>query len=264
MTTSMFGLDPRHHLGSRFAMPFRLRIFALPAALLLAVPAATRHDDRPLRGFTTANAKLEREWETKFRAIPEPARMREAMRRLSLRPHHVGSPYDKDNAEWLRAQYASYGFDATIERFDVLPSDADYARPRASSLPRVSPRSSKSPPLKEDPTSNQKSDDSFRRTTLIPADGDVTAPLVYVNYGVADGLRDTRTPWNDFGRRARSLAIGRYGGLVARHQAKGRVRARCCSGALIYSDPRDDGRLCRGRTYPPDRIVRRTACSAAA
>src|SRR3954469_11684297 len=96
-----------------------LRALALPAGLLLLIPAGAPEGD-VIRGFTAASSKIERDWEVKFRAIPEPARMRESMRRLSAHPHHVGSPYDKDNAEWLRAQYASYGFDATIERFDVL------------------------------------------------------------------------------------------------------------------------------------------------
>ncbi len=64
------------------------RSVALPAALLLFLPAATKHDDPPLRGFTTASAKTEREWEAKFRAIPEPARMREgqAERRIQSSP----------------------------------------------------------------------------------------------------------------------------------------------------------------------------------
>ena len=42
------------------------------------------------------------------------------MQRLSARPHHVGSPYDKDNAEWLLAQLKSYGLDAQIETFTTL------------------------------------------------------------------------------------------------------------------------------------------------
>lgn len=46
--------------------------------------------------------------------------MREAMRRLSARPHHVGSAYDRDNAEWILGQFKSYGWDAHIENFDVL------------------------------------------------------------------------------------------------------------------------------------------------
>src|SRR6185369_2797302 len=72
------------------------------------------------RGFTAESARVQREWETKFAAIPDPSRMRESMRRLSARPHHVGSPYDKENAEWLLAQFKSYGWDAHIESFDVL------------------------------------------------------------------------------------------------------------------------------------------------
>jgi len=60
------------------------------------------------------------EWETKFRAIPDPANLRAYMQRLSARPHHVGSPYDKDNAEWILAKFKEWGLDAKIESFDVL------------------------------------------------------------------------------------------------------------------------------------------------
>src|SRR5437763_16060498 len=61
-----------------------------------------------------------REWETKFRAIPDPAALRAYMQRLSAHPHHVGSPYDKDNAEWIAAKAKEWGLDAQIEVFDVL------------------------------------------------------------------------------------------------------------------------------------------------
>jgi len=95
------------------------RTLAVPAAALVLLTAAARVDG-DLRGYTAESSRIEREWEGKFRAIPEPARMREAMRRLTLRPHHVGSPYDKDNAEWLRDQFKLYGWDASIEEFQVL------------------------------------------------------------------------------------------------------------------------------------------------
>ena len=42
------------------------------------------------------------------------------MQHLSARPHNVGSPYDKENAEWILAKFQEYGFDAHIETFDVL------------------------------------------------------------------------------------------------------------------------------------------------
>src|SRR5436853_514729 len=55
-----------------------------------------------------------------FRTLPEPANIRAYMERLSARPHHVGSAYDKDNAEWILARFKEWGWDASIERFDVL------------------------------------------------------------------------------------------------------------------------------------------------
>ncbi len=223
-------------------MKLRLRAIALPATMLLAA-AAVRHDDPPLRGFTTASAKVEREWEAKFRAIPEPARMREAMRRLSLRPHHVGSPYDKDNAEWLRAQYASYGFDATIEQFDVL-----FPTPVTRVLELVAPThfSAKleEPALKEDPTSDQKSE-QLPTYNAYSADGDVTAPLVYVNYGVpADYETLERNGISVKG----AIVIARYGGSWRGIKPKVAYEHGAV-GALIYSDPKDDG-FGAGETYP--------------
>ena len=74
----------------------------------------------PLRGYSAEHSAAEVQWEQKFRQLPDAARLRENMRRLTARPHHVGSAYDKDNAEWLLAQLKSYGLDAKIEVFDAL------------------------------------------------------------------------------------------------------------------------------------------------
>ena len=219
------------------------RTIALPALLVLVLPAAVRHDDPPLRGFTTASARVQREWEAKFRAIPEPSRMREAMRRLTLRPHHLGSPYGKENAEWLRAQFESYGFDATIERFDVL-----FPTPVTRLLELVAPTPFKAkleePALREDPTSGQKSE-QLPTYNAYSADGDVTAPLVYVNYGVpADYETLDRMGVSVKG----AIVIARYGGSWRGIKPKVAYEHGAV-GALIYSDPRDDG-FGAGETYP--------------
>src|SRR5256714_7205503 len=76
--------------------------------------------DISLRGFFPQSVQAERDLEARFKTMPDPGRMREAMRRLSARPHHVGSPYDKDNAEWILRQFKSYGWDAHIEKFAAL------------------------------------------------------------------------------------------------------------------------------------------------
>src|SRR6476469_802664 len=73
-----------------------------------------------IQGYTQQSSAAERDWEKKFQDGVVADHLRESMRRLSARPHHVGSPYDKDNAEWLLTQFKSYGFDAHIETFEAL------------------------------------------------------------------------------------------------------------------------------------------------
>ncbi|HYV96000.1 MAG TPA: M28 family peptidase, partial [Gemmatimonadaceae bacterium] len=216
-------------------------VLAMLAAL--AVLPLRRAEDPPIRGFTPASSVIEREWERKFRAIPDPARLRESMRRLAARPHHVGSPYDKDNAEWLRAQYASYGFDATIERFDVL-----FPTPIERALELVGPTKFtaklEEPVVKEDPTTSQRSE-QLPTYNAYSADGDVTAPLVYVNYGIPDD-------YDELARRGISvkgaIVIARYGGSWRGIKPKVAYEHGAV-GCLIYSDPRDDG-FAAGETFP--------------
>ncbi len=215
-------------------------LFALIPLLMAAAP---RLDDPPMRGFTAESARVQRGWEAKFRAIPEPSRMREAMRRLAARPHHLGSPYGKDNAEWLRAQFESYGWEAKIERFDVL-----FPTPRVRVLELVSPTRFRAkleePILKEDPTTDQRAE-QLPTYNAYSGDGDVTAPLVYVNYGVpADYEQLERRGISVKG----AIVIARYGGSWRGIKPKVAYEHGAV-GALIYSDPRDDG-YGAGETYP--------------
>jgi N-acetylated-alpha-linked acidic dipeptidase len=191
--------------------------------------------DTPLRGFFAQSAAAERDLETRFRAMPDPARMREAMRRLSARPHHVGSPYDRENAEWILDQFKSYGWDAHIENFDVL-----FPTPVERIVELVAPTTFKAAlqetPVAGDPTSNQQPEQlpSYNAYSI---DGDVTGPLVFVNYGVP-------ADYDELAQRGISvkgaIVIAKYGGswrgikpkVAAEHGA---------IGCLIYSDPRDDG-----------------------
>ena len=70
-------------------------------------------------------------WDAKFRELPQASNMRASMERLSARPHHVGSPYDKDNAEWILARFKEWGWDAQIEIFSVLFPTPKERAPRA-------------------------------------------------------------------------------------------------------------------------------------
>src|SRR6266566_6686593 len=200
-------------------------------------------DDAPPRGFFPQSVQAERELEARFKSQPDPARMREAMRRLSARPHHVGSPYDKDNAEWILDQFKSYGWDAHIENFDVLfPTPVE--RVVELLAPTTYKASLQETALPDDPTSNQQSE-QLPSYNAYSVDGDVTGPLVFVNYGVP-------ADYEELEQRGVSvkgaIVIAKYGGswrgikpkVAAEHGAVG---------CLIYSDPRDDGYV-EGDVFP--------------
>jgi N-acetylated-alpha-linked acidic dipeptidase len=77
-------------------------------------------------------------WDAKFRAIPDAKNIGDYMKRMSARPHHLGSPYDKDNAEWILSKFKQWGWDARIETYDVL-----FPTPKERLVEMVSPRRSR-------------------------------------------------------------------------------------------------------------------------
>jgi len=205
--------------------------------------AASPETEQPLSGYSAATSRIQREWEAKFRAIPEPRNLRDYMQRLSARPHHVGSPYDKDNAEWMLAKFKEWGLDANIEVFDVL-----FPTPTIRVVELVEPTKFtaklQEPALAIDPTSNQQAE-QLPTYNAYSADGDVTAPLVYVNYGIPDDYEKLER----MGVSVKgAIVIARYGNswrgikpkVAAEHGAVG---------CLIYSDPADDGYV-QGDVFP--------------
>ncbi len=224
--------------------------------LMLLLPA--RAGEEPLQGFTPQSSASERDWESKFRAIPSADNQREDMRRLTARPHHVGSPYDKDNADWILAKFKEWGWDAHIETFQVL-----FPTPKERVVEMVEPTKFtarlQEPPVPVDPTSNQMSEQlpSYNAYSI---DGDVTAPLVFVNYGLPEGLRRTRPPGRFRKGRHRDREVRQF---LARDQAEGRRRARSRRlPDLLRSAGR---RLLCGRSFPERaHAARRMECSAAA
>ena len=212
--------------------------------LYLCAPLAFPADNTgPLRGYSNDSARTEREWEGKFRAIPDPANLRAYMERLSKRPHHVGSAYDKDNAEWILSKFKEFGLDAKIETFDVL-----FPTPKARAVELLEPTKFTAklaePTVAVDPTSSQH-DEQLPTYNAYSIDGDVTASLVYVNFGVPDDY-DTLDRLGISVKGA--IVIARYG--QSWRGIKPKVAAEHGAiGCLIYSDPHEDGYF-QGEVFP--------------
>lgn len=197
----------------------------------------------PVSGFTQQDSSAERNWDKKFQDGIVADNLRESMRRLSARPHHVGSSYDKDNAEWILAQFQKSGFDAHIETFQVL-----FPTPKERLVEMLAPTSFRAklqePVVSVDPTSNQTAE-QLPTYNAYSIDGDVTAPLVYVNFG-------NREDYEQLDRHGISvkgaIVIARYGD--AWRGIKPKVAAEHGAvGCIIYSDPHQDGYF-KGSDFP--------------
>ena len=227
----------------RRAVPSLLSV-AIPLLLSVAAAAAAPDDSAAaLPGFDAAGSAGERALEQRFDAELKPDDQREWMRRMAAEPNQVGSPHDKANAEFMLGLFKQWGWDARIETFDVL-----YPTPKSHRLELVAPTPFTAK-LDEPPVAGD--DSSARAAGGLPpynvygADGDVTADLVYVDYGMPDDYKELARHGVDVKGR---IVIARYGHgwrglkpkLAYEHGAVG---------CLIYSDPQQDG-YSAGDVYP--------------
>jgi N-acetylated-alpha-linked acidic dipeptidase len=201
-------------------------------------------DEQPLFGYSVESSRIERQWEEKLRAIPSPDNLRVYMQKLSAYPHHVGSKADKDNADWIASKFKEFGLDTHIEQFDVLfPTPKERLVELVDGGPKFVAKLQE-PALLQDPTSNQQAE-QLPTYNAYSIDGDVTAPLVYVNYGIPEDYEQLdRMGISVKGK----IVIARY--YHSWRGIKPKVAAEHGAiGCLIFSDPHEDG-FVQGETYP--------------
>ena len=192
--------------------------------------AASAQNGAPA-GDGMPNAALNRQLDSYIKSDE----IRDWMKQMASEPNHVSSPHDKANADFILAQFKAWGWDAHIETFKVL-----YPTPLSESLEMLGPKpftaTLQEPPIPGDTSATAK-EPALPAYFAYQGDGDVTAPLVYVNYGNVEDYKRLE----QFGISVKGkIVISRYGdgwrGLkVKLAQDHGAV------GALVYSDPADDG-----------------------
>ena len=217
-----------------------LLLFILSISVVAQSAMPNNHS---ILGFTSDSSQVQNALEAKFDGFLKADNLRDWLKRLSARPHHLGSAYDKENAEFIASQFKSWGYDTQIESFDVL-----FPTPKSRLVEMTAPEKFtlklNEPALKEDSTSGQQ-DEQLPTYNAYSIDGDVTAPLVYVNYGVPADYEELERRGIDVKGK---IVISRYGGswrgikpkVAAEHGAVG---------CIIYSDPKNDG-FYQGDVYP--------------
>jgi len=218
-------------------------------AATLALPAAAESQQGPgvaappLAGFSDPAAARQRDLETRFDAALRADDLRAWMKQLSAHPHHVGSRYGKENANFMAGLLRSWGYEVAIEEFQVL-----FPTPKTRLLEMTAPvpfRARLAEPNLPEETSLGRIDEQLPVYNAYSIDGDVTGELVYVNYGVPGDYEELARRGIDVRGK---IVLARYGGswrgikpkVAAEHGAVG---------CLIYSDPREDG-FFQGDPYP--------------
>ncbi len=196
-----------------------------------------------LMGFTDANAAKQIAWEKQFDAQLSAQNLDTWMKFMSSHPHHVGSPHDKANAEYMAGLFKQWGYQTEISTYYVL-----FPTPKTRVLELLGTKPYKAkleePSLPEDKTSGQKSE-QLPTYNAYSADGDVTAELVFVNRGVpADYEELEKLGVSVKGK----IVIAKYGGSWRGIKPKVAYEHGAI-GCIIYSDPADDG-YTQGDVYP--------------
>jgi N-acetylated-alpha-linked acidic dipeptidase len=174
-------------------------------------------------------------YEQWFRSQISSQRIDDYVRTLTARPTTPGAPFSIIAAEKTLQLFKSWGWDARIETHKILfPRPIERRVELLGDAPFVARLDE--PAIPGDPYSAQKSE-------IVPPffiygpDGDVTAPLVYVNFGLRADYEQLALMGVDVRGK---IVIARAGGmwrggkveLAAEHGAKA---------MLIYSDPKEDG-----------------------
>jgi N-acetylated-alpha-linked acidic dipeptidase len=232
-----------------------LSAVAASALFAAGVAGASRAHGEPLLGFSADGAAKERAIEAQFDAKLSPGEQRDWLKLMAARPNQVGSVHDKANADWMLARFKEWGWDAHIETFHIL-----YPTPKIVSLELLGAHPYKArliePPVAGD-LSSQQTKDVLPPYVAYQGDGDVTAEVVYVNFGMPDDYKALARQGVDVRGK---IVIARYGQgwrglkpkLAYEHGA---------IGCLIYSDPAEDGFAVddvypKGGTRPPFGVQR--------
>jgi N-acetylated-alpha-linked acidic dipeptidase len=219
-----------------------LQRLSLLALIFLLSTSVRSQAPPPIRGFIGGSAAAQREVERRFHAVPDSGQLREYMRAITAEPHHAGSAGSRKVAEYILEKFRSWGLEAEIEEFEAL-----IPYPTERTLQLIAPERFaarlEEPPVEAD--SDSADAGQLPSFNAYAADGDVTADLVYVNYGLPEDYEQLAKLGVDVRGK---IVIARYGRswrgikpkVASEHGAVG---------CIIYSDPKDDGYYV-GEVYP--------------
>ena len=183
------------------------------------------------------------ELESEFDKTLNPENLDTWMKHMSSKPHHVGSPWSKQNAEYAANKFKEWGFESRVETFEVL-----VPFPKIRKLSMVAPEKLELKlfePAVEGDRSSEMTKDVLPGYNAFSADGNVTGELVFVNYGLNEDYEELKRMGIDVKGK---IVIAKYGRSFRGIKPK-IAHEQGAIGCIMYSDPKDDGYVV-GDVYP--------------
>ena len=181
--------------------------------------------------------------ESEFDKTLNPENLDTWMKHMSSNPHHVGSPWSKQNAEYAANKFKEWGFESKVETFEVL-----VPFPKIRKLSMVAPEKLELKlfePAVEGDRSSEMTKDVLPGYNAFSADGNVTGELVFVNYGLNEDYEELKRMGIDVKGK---IVIAKYGRSFRGIKPK-IAHEQGAIGCIMYSDPKDDGYVV-GDVYP--------------
>ena len=223
-------------------MPYRVRALMAVLSPLFFLVSTLDGQESSMLGFSAESAAAQRQLEARLDEQMNPDNLREWMKRITAEPFFVGAPHNKENTEFVRDLFREWGYEAEIVEYRVL-----FPKPRIREVEMVAPERYRArleePVIPEDASSGV--DGRLPSYNAYSADGDVTAELVYVNYGIPGDYEELKRRGIDVRGK---IIIARYGGSWRGIKPK-LAHEKGAVATILYSDPRDDGYF-QGDVYP--------------
>jgi N-acetylated-alpha-linked acidic dipeptidase len=214
------------------------RLLYLATASLLSFQAFSQQT-----GFLQSQLEGQKKFEQDFLQAVDYDRFKVHLTELTKNPHIAGTPENELVKDYMVKIMTDAGMDVKVWPYDVyLPN-----HPGKSELQIISPvtmtLSQKEGALPDDPFSDDPR--LHLGFNAFSGSGDVTAEVVYVNYGTREDFMKLAEMGVDLKGK---IAVARYGGNFRGYKAK-YAEQYGMIGLVVYTDPKDSG-FTRGEVYP--------------
>ncbi|MDA9699391.1 M28 family peptidase [Flavobacteriaceae bacterium] len=194
-------------------------------------------------GYSTNQWEKQLEVEESFLGLIDKTSFKKHLMKLTERPHVVGSEGNEEVIRYIGKVMKDAGLDITNYPYDVyLPN-----KPGSSMVEIVTPSrkvlNQKEDIIYDDPFTQNP--ELWKGWNAFSGSGDVTAEIVYANYGLKEDFETLNSLGIDIKGK---IVIARYGGNFRGYKAKF-AEANGAAGLIIYTDPKDSG-FTRGLVYP--------------